>query len=238
MTNKLYILTTATPRAELHKHTCMPVYKTLKQCKDFDTTIVVNLDKPTMIEQSEFHKSIYTLYPRVDYLSSNIINPSFSLAGRTLYNICSNIVSEKNNNLFLWLEDDWQLKQGTERLLIEVINKMFRDKNIPALLTTIYNYIGGNPVVFQQKLFDKVVEVWNRSCKTKQEDPEFIHMQAQSEIDGTHIWRNPPQHALHSSEALFLDAGRDWRKKNNIGKLRREKTNGTWVQDKLGRNDL
>lgn len=238
MKNKLYVLTTATPRAEIHEETCIPVYRTLKNCASFDTTILCNIDVPQLFKQPEWHKAVAKLEPQVDYLYSNMINPSFSLAAKGLYFACNKLVDKKDNNLFLWLEDDWVLRTNLHDFFIEQIEILFKRKDIPVLLTTIYDYVGGNPLLFQEDLFRKIVEVWRRSCNSKQSDPEFIHMQAQSELDGTFLWRMPPINALKTSEPIFLDVGRDWRKKNKIGKLKRERNEGTWVRDELGRNDI
>lgn len=238
MKNKLYVLTTATPRSEVHEETCIPVYRTLKNCANFDTTVLCNIDVPTLFEQPALDKAVSKLETQVDYLYSNLINPSFSLAAKNLYLACKSLVDTKDNNLFLWLEDDWVLRNDLHDFFIEQVELLFDRKDIPVFLTTIYNYVGGNPIIFRQNLFDKIVEVWEKSCESKQEDPEFVHMQAQSQLDGTFVWRMPPVNALKTSQPIFLDVGRAWRKENKIGKLKRERSDGTWVRDELGRNDI
>jgi hypothetical protein len=119
---------------------------------------------------------------------------------------------------------------------INTIEGLFRS-NTECVLTTEYNYIGGNPVVFKQPLFDKIVEVYSQN-PTLMLDPEYAHFQAQSVLEGTK-WREPPKNGVMFEEKLFHDLGREWRKRNKLGKISRDRHSPiTWVKNDKGESEI
>lgn len=235
MKNKLYILTTATPRKELHVNSLAPLLRELRE--DIDLTWLVNFDVPlAMKDRSRNQEAREYLEGLSDIFIYNDETPCFPLAGRNLYNKCNEIIDRKENNLFLWLEDDWYIYPAHIRAFKHKIHDLF-DSDISCVLTTRYGYVGGNPVVFKLPLFDNIVEVYAQN-PTLMLDPEYAHFQAQANLDGTH-WRHPPKKGHQFRTPIFHDVGREWRKRNHLGKISRDRHSPvTWTEDKKGKSNL
>lgn len=226
--NKLYIMTTATPRAELHSKTYFPVLKMLRD-EGFDVVPIVNLDKPDIIPDSAFDDAKVQFEEAGVYLYVNNLNPSFSMAARNLYNNCNRLQSTEDNNLFFWLEDDWIFDTFFEEEFINVVKSMFTNE-VSTLVTCKHKYVGGNPCFFKQPLFDEIVKLWDKTPENL--DPEFAHFEASRIVEGVEKWRIPSKKGLSFEIPIFHDAGRQWRETNKIGKRARfKKASDTWFAD-------
>lgn len=233
---KIFILTTATPRPDLHKLTCLPVFAELR--KHFDVVPIVNLDKPMLVNraESEFEKAKAQFEEAGVHLLTNERNPSFSLAARKLYYEAQCLSSGEENPIYFWLEDDWKYNQTSWTELLEAIRVLY-DTDKTCILTTDYCYLGGNPCFFKKKLFDNIVKLWRKNAGNF--DPEFIHFEAQKIVENVNKWRTVPKNGLKATRAVFRDLGRDWRKRQKIGKVRRDSNSrSTWIQDPQGREEL
>lgn len=166
------------------------------------------------------------------FVSQNSTNPSFSLAARNLYSWVARHVDPEDNNLFLWLEDDWHFDFSCSNEFYSDVTKMFDNpEQISTFLTTRIRYVGGNPLVFRQPLFEEILKVYSGTSKNI--DPEFAHMEAQKALENNTTLRVPPKKVLH--KILFKDAGRAWRKEHKIGKRKREAMlDETWFPDRRG----
>ena len=230
MANKLYVLTVATPRAELHRHSYIPFLLDVLQNKEaeFEVVPVVNLDKPSLLSQEEFDEAKEQFQDLGVHLFTNQKDPSFSKAARTVYTECANLVNPEDTNMFMWLEDDWYFDFLYEEPVLEWFNAFFNGKlaNKSMFLMTTYKYFCGNPSLFREDLFQEIVATWK--VNTKNVDPEFVHFEAAKSVQGARDWRYTDPNAIVLSWALFIDAGRSWRRRKEIGKRARIKTQETW----------
>ena len=228
MSIKLYIMTTATPRAELHAMTYFPVLRMLRE-EGFDVVPLVNLDRRPILSDIAFEQAKAQFEEADVHLYVNKMNPSFSMAGRNLYNNCRYLQNPEDNNLFFWLEDDWLFDNRSRYGFIGTLKSMFTNE-ATTLLTTQYHYLGGNPCFFKQPLFDEIVGVWDRNPENI--DPEYAHFEGQMRVEGVDKWRIPSKKGLVFEVPVFHDAGRQWRQINKIGKRGRDKNAyETWCPD-------
>lgn len=230
MANKLYVLTVATPRAELHRHSYIPFLKDLLRHEnaEFEVVPIVNLDKPKLLSQEDFDEAKKQFESLGVHLFTNQKDPSFSKAARTVYTECYKLVDPKDTNMFLWLEDDWYFDFLYENHVLAWFNGFFngklKDKSM--FLMTTYKYFCGNPSLFRYDLFKEIVETWK--VNSANVDPEFVHFEAAKSVQGAPEWRWTDPNAIMLTWALFIDAGRSWRRTKQIGKRARHKTQETW----------
>ena len=104
---RIYVLTAATPRYEVHKRCCIDIVKKLS--KDYDVHVNINFDVPPMLidRQDEIKLTIKDLkkYATVNSFV-NIKNPCFSAAWFKTFSMIEEV---DVNDIFFWLEDDWSL---------------------------------------------------------------------------------------------------------------------------------
>jgi len=231
MANKLYVLTVATPRADLHRFSYIPFLVDFlrNENANFEVVPIINLDKPSLLSDEEFQEAKEQFEDLDVHLFTNTKNPSFSKAARKVYLECSKLVNPKDNNVFMWLEDDWFFDFLYEKHLLDYLNHFFdgqlQDKSM--MLLTTYVYFCGNPSFFRKDLFDQIVHTWK--AQKKNVDPEFVHFESAKTVQGAKEWRKTPHDAIISrTNALFIDGGRSWRRAKQIGKRARIKTEDTW----------
>ena len=233
MKNKLYVLTVATPRADLHKYSYSPFLRhclTFKEA-NFDVVPIVNLDYTPHLENvdTKFEEAKKHFESLGVKLFTNKTEPSFSKAARTVYTECAKIVNPEENNLFIWLEDDWFFDFLYEKQFQLALNEMFsgRYEDANLILGTTYRYFCGNPSVFRQNLFDQINKLWSEQDKNY--DPEFVHFEASARTFEHTEWRQTPPKVIQGGK-LFIDGGRTWRRDNQIGKRHRENLEETWFK--------
>ena len=231
MANKLYVLTVATPRADLHRFSYIPFLQDFLRRKDakFEVVPVVNLDKSPLLSEGEFLETFTQLNKLNLNIFTNDEDPSFSKAARTVYTECAKLVDPKDNNAFMWLEDDWFFDFLYEDVMMKYFNNFFEGEleNHNMMLLTTYIYFCGNPSVFREDLFNEIVATWK--VNPRNVDPEFIHFEAAKSVQGASSWRQTPSNSiLMRDKALFIDGGRSWRRAREIGKRARSKTQETW----------
>ena len=224
MKNNLYILTAATPRPELHCAGLFPFIEKLKEESFWDVTWLVNLDKPDFFSEEDMNLSKKLFWDMNALCVVNEENPSFALAGKNLFTRCMNIVSENSmeENVFLWLEDDWAIHEHDMQEFIFQTKRLFTTDRT-CVLGCIPNRVCGNPFSFVEGLLFKIMEIYERTDKIL--DPEIAIMEGQRLYEAEHlgIWppldyHSPPTRGVGWDRSLFVDVGRSWRKINDIGK--------------------
>jgi len=215
---RINVLTTATPRPELHEVTLKPTLDVLSKHFNVRWHVTVDdvlTDQPLALYEDtmKYLKTLSTgktyLYP-VDF-------KSFKLVAKKLYES----ISPEEDDLFMWLEDDWILQEDKIDDFITAIKK-FPGSDYDFIVTTIYKYIGGNPLVFRKKFFDPMQKYYLDTKKPI--DPELALWQIHSKMFG----------GRHKSNCQFLrdtfiDAGRDWREERGIEKAHKKShSDKTW----------
>jgi len=215
---RINVLTTATPRPELHEVTLKPTLEVLS--KHFNIRWHVTLDdvltdQPLALYENSMNylKTLPTgktyLYP-VDF-------KSFKLVAKKLYDS----ISPEQDDLFLWLEDDWIIQEDKIDKFISAIKK-FPGSDHDFIVTTIYNYIGGNPLVFRKKFFDLMQDYYRGNEKPI--DPELALWSMHNKMFGGRMKSN-----CQFLKDTFVDAGRDWREERGIEKEhKKSNSNKTW----------
>ena len=229
----LNIMTTATPRKELHKK---GLYKTLLELSELNLKIdwFVNIDCPKMFTAEELKSSVEgfkglsELLENVTlHLNINVESPSFKTSSVSLFESCAKNINSSNENLFMWLEDDWRLEKPKEfKSLLDnkPLNTLF-------ILGGATNYVSGNPFIFTERFFYKIVRMQRTEDLI---DPELRFMEAKKRIYGDSELRVP----LKDSVLLnaFVDIGRAWRKEKNIIKENKySKNTKTWIKEDAGK---
>jgi hypothetical protein len=229
----LNIITTATPRADIHNQCFIRYVKILLDSNpSYIIRLFVNLDKPPMISEEEFEEAkqnILLLENRVEvFFSFNDTNPSFSLAARTLFHRCRKVIEEgKDNdkNIFFWLEDDWILYDKKQKLEIEeridLVTRSieeFFENEYRIILLTGSRYINGRPSLFKQDLFCKICDILDAGNI----DPEMAILLAKQLLFNDNKIREPLfDESVFQCFPIFTDAGIKWRKERKIQKINR-----------------
>lgn len=201
---KLHVITTATPRKELHVETLEPTLDILS--KKIQIKFHVNLDN--VLGQQKYEESIEyfkSLPYDTDLILSN--SGSFKIAAKNLYTSFS---LENEDDLFFWLEDDWKLVRHQEKFVQAIID--LPDSKDHFIIGGLRNELNGNPFVGKKFFFDDIQNRYNNTLTI--DDPEI------------HIWRCATNRygdrfALKNCLNLigtFDDVGRKWRKEKNISK--------------------
>jgi hypothetical protein len=199
----LHVITTATPRKELHVQTLGPTLDILSE--KISIKLHVNIDN--VLGQQEYEESIdyfKSLPHDTDLILSN--SGSFKVAAKKLYTS----FTLEENDLFFWLEDDWKFAKNQEKFVQAVID-LPNSKN-DFIIAGIRNQLNGNPFVGKKFFFDDIQNRYNDIFTI--DDPEI------------HIWRCATarygdRFALGNYLNLtgtFTDMGREWREEKNISK--------------------
>ena len=200
---KLHVITTATPRKELHVQTLGPTLDILSE--KISIKLHVNIDN--VLGQQEYEESIdyfKSLPHDTDLILSN--SGSFKVAAKNLYTS----FTPEENDLFFWLEDDWKFAKNQEKFVQAIID-LPNSKN-DFIIAGIRNQLNGNPFVAKKFFFDDIQNRYNDTFTI--DDPEI------------HIWRCATarygdRFALGNYLNLtgtFADMGREWREEKNISK--------------------
>ena len=233
MKTKLHILTTATPRRDLHYVGLFPAVDALREREEFEVIWYVNLDCPVLFSEDDFNKSLQAFKDMGATVFTNTEDPCFAQAARVLYTNCQDNLNPAYNNVFMWLEDDWTMHylrlEGFAATVAGWINTRHS-----CLLTVIPHRIGGQPCFFRLPLFEKVAEQYRLTDAMI--DPEVTIMEEQRKLDGvSDSFYTPPVGGVGFEDQLFIDIGRNWRKYSKIGKTSRFDTKEhTWYPDEHG----
>jgi len=237
----LNILTTATPRIDLHEQTLYPWIKELQDSKIYDKiNLYINLDKPKMFTDAEFFTTKNYLFTNFNFV--NIIytecleNTSFSNAAKNVYNSCVTNINHDKPNHFLWLEDDWLIH--TRQDAINDVRQFIASKKDVLSFGSLYR-ITGWPVIFTKKVFDAIY----KKLHLQDVDPEVAMMTAVYDIYDMSRENYPrdslPENVLfRSSFCRCIDLGRDWREVKQIFKTNKWDVNQpTWVIEGAATNE-
>ena len=211
---RINVLTTATPRTELHKKTLEPTLKVLSD--HFDVHLYITLDD--VLGKDAFSESLLHI-ATLESEGTTLLpsrSGSFKLAAKKLY---EHIKDPDEDDLFFWLEDDWVLEKPEE--FIEQL-KQFPSSDYDFIVTTIYDKITGNPLIFRKRFFDHLQEYYLSNDPPM--DPERVLWHTETKVWGTHNsnWLFLPD--------VFRDAGRDWRDERGIEKInKRSDVLTTWL---------
>jgi len=215
----LNILTTATPRPNIHQKTLEPWFRTLYKSKIFNRiNWFVNLDKPSMFSAKDFllakkylHKNFYFVNR---YYSERLQNPTFALASRNVYVNCNDTIDRSKKNYFMWLEDDWIIDAPA---IEHIKNYIESEKDIINL--NAKQRVTGNPCIFNQNFFDGCFDV----IKKGDTDPEMAMMYMSYDIYPDMIRTvasprdNLPDRVVYNPGVrLVHDVGVGWKKRKGI----------------------
>ena len=214
----LYILTTATPRPELHNETVINAVKEL--CNRVDQiNWYINIDCPKQFF-SENHRKVTAdnfLTLQSPNLKTIILakhsTAHFGRAARRLYHTCK---PEGNDDIFMWLEDDWVFRSN--ECFFELFNN-FLSSNQNFLLCSKNKYVSGNPFFFRRDFFDHIVNKLNSNVENF--DPELLFFWCVEQKYNIKYKELPPN-SIHKE--VFFDAGRKWRESHNIIKYNKKIT--------------
>jgi len=150
------ILTTALIRNDVHKKGILNflnlILKSKKIMESVKINLIINLDivkrdkdkeialvKNVFMNLSNKNVAVYLLGSR---------NPCFHNAFKRVFKKANEIINGKEDNIFMWLEDDWYItKDNFEKIVEPQFINYINDKNIDCL--TMYNeYPSGPPYCF------------------------------------------------------------------------------------------
>lgn len=226
----LNILTTATPRSDLHLKGLFQAISSIHMNGD-KIKWFVNLDCPSYFSSkdvknsTEKFKQLEALLPNLTLKLNVSLEGNFSKASEYLFNKCNSLLDRKKDNVFMWLEDDWNLVKPQDFAL--ELEKYFGSK-APFITAGACEYVCGNPLVFRTNFFDKVLDLYKKEVLI---DPELTFFKAAKELYATEKERSPIKDSIHLKH-YFIDVGRNWREERNIIKQDKYKnTLHTWRKD-------
>ena len=232
--NVLTILTTATPRPDVHRVAMLDVVKQLIENQTQDKiNWYINIDVPAMFSKDEVEKTVNEINvfsTKYQDLQVHILTghkeAHFGAAARRLY-MTADVALDKVNctEAFLWLEDDWMLVNDNS-FFKEV--KSFFEQSYDIFLCTSQKYISGPPFFFKRDFFDIIKNNYFISEVTL--DPELMLFECVKKRYDTDEKRY--EHPFYKRKDVFKDIGREWRANRSIEKLNKynaELHTNTWV---------
>lgn len=219
----LYILTTATPRYELHEESCIQFVSKLVKFKD--VTWIINIDIPSILNISdEYLNECISKFKKIKTFKTiihvNKTNPSFSNAGK--YLIQDNFSLFEETDLIFWLEDDWCLYENMFNEFLLKYNEFEKSKFYNYLLLTNNSYPSGQPFIFKGIIVNQLYNIYKNN---KNIDPELAIFKTVRKLTGL---EKTEQLQLCIRLPIFFDKGREWRKYMNIEKTNKYKGNTGW----------
>jgi hypothetical protein len=227
----LNILITATPRIELHENCCL---KFIKLISEYETVnVVLNLDIPELlkdISDDYLDKCIQNFQniPNINFYYQIVKeNCSFRNAAKNVVMKSYEISNE--NDLFLWLEDDWSFESQKFTEFYKKYTEFFKSEHEYFLL---FAYIPtGNPFIYRYTFFNKQISWYKENDKLI--DPELLiwklafssKKQQNNALKNAQKKKRPVINAMFMP--LFFDMGRDWRKTKSIHKIDKHSSNNT-----------
>lgn len=235
--NNLIIITTATPRVDLHKAGLLETIKVLIEGKAQDKIFwYVNVDCPSMFSKQEIEQTLIQINnfarERADKMSVFLLSDHkeahAGAAARRLYEkISETRPFEQGNEVFFWFEDDWALTE--EESFVEVVRAFFEtDQDI--LLCTWQKYISGHPFLFRRDFLEVILNKYK--VVKRNTDPELFLFDCVKDYYMTRQKRLIQP--LHKRKKMFNDIGREWRIERSIGKTNKYKAkqyNFTWFME-------
>ena len=248
----LFILTTAVIRPDIHKKGIYNFINLINnsnliKSKYNKIYFIINLD---IIENHKKDKddNIKLLKKNIN----NIINinifenntPCFSKAFENVFYECNKIIKKEDNNIFMWLEDDWFISEENFKKYLENEIIKFNDNNYQFLMALNWKP-SGPPFFFKSLFFEKVIYYINNKHKldTNKYDPEIILQNIYSKIENEEEEENYKRKQIgirkkknlnnennknnlnnennennenNKYPVLFEDSGKNWAKNNNM----------------------
>jgi len=242
---ELRVLTTMTPRNDLHQQCVYPLLKAVS--RRFDITWHVHIDHTDHFSQSESNETRQAIQKFSEEHEIRAVvwerwtDCGFSSAAKTLFNS----INASDDALFLWLEDDWIVSDANE-VAEKLVTFAESDKRYFSLRSP-YHVVGG-PFFFKKDLFDEIHWLYVNKPLI---DPELTFSRAALRLyfdyaeitwrfcDEKDIENVCKQYEIHGlsrvkiepislfSEPCAVDAGREWREKRNISR-KLEDGHGVW----------
>ena len=234
---KLIILTTATPREEVHNKACIDIVKKISSIlidNDIEILWFVNIDNPLDDDSDSCKRNFinsFSNYKNINvFVHINKEEYCFGKSGARLY-FASSFHAEESS-IFFWLEDDWALEEYEQNFLNDKILHFISNCKVSILKFMKKNRTlrgCGNPILFKKNVYDAIL---NR-CKK-----EFLNNSHFE--DSEDRFRNVLKNMIKNSELnakenilfekmIFFDIGRQWRYDKGISKWKgRSKKNKTW----------
>ena len=232
--NNLIILTTATPRPELHAIGLLETIEVLiKERTQNKIYWYVNIDKPKMFNKQEVKQTINQINnfakEKTEELSVFIFSDHkeahAGAAARRLYTeIAKSRPFEQGNEVFFWFEDDWALTNKGS--FVKAVGNFFETSQ-DVLLCTWQKYISGHPFLFRRDFFDVITDKYK--VVKRNTDPELFLFDCVKDYYMTSLKRL--KQPLYNQKNLFEDIGRKWREDRSIGKTNKyeaKQHNFTW----------
>lgn len=178
MKPNLNIITTATPRNDLHEKGLFPTLKAICDFGFWNVRWYVNLDCIPFIEEEEVTKTTKA-FKRIAKengidLSLHVEreNIGFNQAGKRSW-IRSQETMCEGKHIYFWLEDDWYFADGTGRweTFDKILKRFLRDDYFRLCNMTTPNKCSGGPSLYKQDFVDELIHLYNtKECG----DPEVM----------------------------------------------------------------
>jgi hypothetical protein len=247
----LHILIAAVPRPDVHAKSFIPFARMLtsggQSLQPFDLVrLFVNIDVPPPMTAA-LGRTVAGLDALRGIVGLEVVASvnrgvtSFALAMRSLFTECGRRLDRQEDaNTFLWLEDDWAIREGRFRAeLLPALGPFAfaspsESPSDPTHLLFVSEKPSGTPHCFKQPSFDAIVAFLDGLPPGTALDPDLLYYQTSATLRRRGLLR-PQQVALSKTsidpDGLFYDLGRAWRRAHGIRKVKKgkDKGNGTWV---------
>jgi len=231
----LYVVTTATPRYELHELCCILTVSELS--KHLDITWIINLDVPSLLNISDEYletcKAKLTNVPTCKtILNVNRVNPNFSRAGKWVIDACFEQFALTDDDLFFWLEDDWRILNkynncNTYLNIANIIKTFTISESLFFVMGRNY-YPSGHPSIFKYDSWKKMHELYTSPSICMEVIIFTMAKIVTGRVRQTHKSPRFPQKRFCIVMRIFVDRGRKWRDQRSIHKTKSLGTDVGW----------
>lgn len=243
---KLYILTTSTPRLDLHEKTYFKFLERILEIsrseKIFEEIVAcINLDKTELFSQEELLEHVEKFVEKIKKFDSNdfewILEVSkssdFGIASAKTHLLAS-AEDPKENSIFMWLEDDWRFFEEAHPGFLKSFKTFLSDEKYQFMtFNSKQGVVNGWPFFFKNKFFTRVMQSIAKELTTSSfSDGEMRYQDVYEKMkkEGT----NENMEFVSVDPGTFIDEGRAWREKKKIHKWSDKRASGsfTWGKDK------
>lgn len=199
MKPNLNIITTATPRNELHEKGLFPAVKAICDFGYWNVRWYVNMDcipfmdETKVVEATKAFKT-FAKENKIDLsYHEERENIGFNQAAKRSW-IRSQETMCEGVHIYFWLEDDWYFNDGTARweTFDKILKRFLRDDYYRVCNMTAPNKVSGGPSLYKQDFVDELIHLYNtKECG----DPEVMMQRTALRLwyDNFHItWRFRP----------------------------------------------
>ena len=225
---KISILTTATPRFDIHEKCVIDVIDTL--CNNgHEVSLYVNIDIPGFVKNAKDNTDSLLCHLETMSLASlkyhvNDTNPDFSRAFEQCIKMLIEDDKKPEDEMYMWLEDDWEIVD--KDAFVAAITAIEED-TIHETFTFCNPRPSGPPMMFREKFLNTVVEHYCMNDEVNNFDPEVRFVKCYDVKFGRsgnkRLGNRSESHFPDNWDGLptiFKDAGRAWRIDNSISKWR------------------